>query len=200
MRNLVVYWLNWICRLVVWSLHGRVMRKLSKALFVASICVVVVSTTALRSRSSSDMHSSMQLRALASNTNLNVLSLKGAKVGGKFRDHLRDLLFLTSRSSRREYVLRWRSWRLVLPCTSYWRVHVQQLQGVCGIGWLDLRLEGFKLLVRQVSILFKGSLRLKVTFIHLFCVIHEECSTAIGHIARYEVLQHNIRRKLISVC
>ena len=82
------------------------MRKLSKALFVASICVVVVSTTALRSRSSSDMHSSMQLRALASNTNLNVLSLKGAKVGGKFRDHLRDLLFLTSRSSRREYVLR----------------------------------------------------------------------------------------------
>ena len=57
------------------------MRKLSKALIV--VAVVVVSTTASSPRIPSDLHSVVQLRAWASNANLNVLSLKEIKLGGK---------------------------------------------------------------------------------------------------------------------
>lgn len=57
------------------------MRKLSKALIV--VAVVVVSTTASSPRIPCDLHSVVQLRAWASNANLNVLSLKEIKLGGK---------------------------------------------------------------------------------------------------------------------
>ena len=57
------------------------MRKLSKALII--VAVVVVSTTASSPRIPCDLHSVVQLRAWASNANLNVLSLKEIKLGGK---------------------------------------------------------------------------------------------------------------------
>ena len=56
------------------------MRKLSAVIVVA---VVVVSTTASNLRVSRDLHSVVQLRAWASNANLNVLSLKEIELGGK---------------------------------------------------------------------------------------------------------------------
>ena len=89
------------------------MRKLSAVIVVA---VVVVSTTASNIRVSRDLHSVVQLRAWAANANL-VLSLIEVKLLGELRDHLRDLLFLSSRCGRRENVLRGRSRRLVLDCT-----------------------------------------------------------------------------------